>query len=112
LRRLRECSRRIFIFDVSLPPACSISIEARATGALSSPRVVAGLDPATHDEVQQITSVRSFPLHGIMDARVKPAHDAECMESLRPQSIERRSASRPKTKTARRSGPFELRFLN
>jgi hypothetical protein len=46
---------------------------------LSSPRVIAGLDPAIHDEAQRATSVRSWPLHGLMDARVKPAHDAECV---------------------------------
>jgi hypothetical protein len=28
-----------------------------------------------------VTSVRFEPLRGLMDARVKPAHDAECVES-------------------------------
>jgi hypothetical protein len=49
-------------------------------------RVIAGLDPAIHDEVQRMTSVRPWPLRGLMDARVKPAHDAQCVESLRPQT--------------------------
>jgi hypothetical protein len=56
-----------------------------------SPRVIAGLDPAIHDEAQRVTSVRPYPLHGLMDARVigersdavlrtaMPAHDAECV---------------------------------
>jgi len=34
-------------------------------------------DPAIHDEAQQVTSVRFQPLRGLMDARVKPAHDAQ-----------------------------------
>ena len=41
--------------------------------------VMAGLDPAIHDEALRMTFVRSSPLHGLMDARVKPAHDAECV---------------------------------
>jgi hypothetical protein len=45
--------------------------------ALPYRRVIAGLDPAIHDEVQRATSLRSDPLHGLMDARVKPGHDAE-----------------------------------
>jgi hypothetical protein len=44
------------------------------------PRVVAGLDPATHDEAPRATSVLFELLRGLMDARVKPAHDAECVE--------------------------------
>src|SRR5436190_1533614 len=65
-----------------------------AIDTLSSPRVIAGhsrtkdgvaslaYDPATHDEAQRVTYVRSWPLRGLMDARVKPAHDAECVGSL------------------------------
>jgi hypothetical protein len=38
--------------------------------------VIAGLDPAIHVESQQNPSVRLRHWHGLMDARVKPAHDA------------------------------------
>ena len=53
-----------------------------AIDTLPSPRVFAGLDPAIHDEVQRVISVHAQPLHGLMDARVKPAHDAEFVGSL------------------------------
>ena len=36
-------------------------------------------DAAIHDEEQRVTSVQFSRLHGLMDARVKPAHDAECV---------------------------------
>jgi len=44
--------------------------------------VIAGLDPAIHDEAQRMTSVRSQVLRGLMDAPVKPGHDAECVVSV------------------------------
>jgi len=39
--------------------------------------VIAGLDPAIHEALQQNANVRCAVLHFIMDARVKPAHDQE-----------------------------------
>jgi hypothetical protein len=42
--------------------------------------VIAGLDPAIHDEVQHAMKLVSFSAGQlIMDARVKPAHDAEIL---------------------------------
>ena len=38
--------------------------------------VIAGLDPAIHEALQQNANVRCAVLHFIMDARDKPAHDA------------------------------------
>jgi hypothetical protein len=38
-------------------------------------RVIAGLDPAIHDDARQIQFVRFAQPQLIMDARVKPAHD-------------------------------------
>ena len=45
----------------------------------ASRRVIAGLDPAIHDESQQRNQYCLCMAHLIMDARVKPAHDAECV---------------------------------
>jgi hypothetical protein len=45
--------------------------------------VIAGLDPAIHDEFQHVVKVVMFSMWGfIMDARVKPAHDAETLVRL------------------------------
>jgi hypothetical protein len=41
----------------------------------SRPPVIAGLDPAIHDEVRRMQLVRFSVQKRIMDARVKPAHD-------------------------------------
>jgi len=49
--------------------------------------VIAGLDPAIHDEVQRATSKRSYPLHRIMDARVKPAHDAQYVAAIEARLV-------------------------
>jgi hypothetical protein len=38
-------------------------------------RVIAGLDPAIHDKLWQMQTVRFALPRFIMDARVKPAHD-------------------------------------
>jgi hypothetical protein len=65
-----------------------------AIDAQDYPRVIAGLsrskngvaslayDPAIHEEAQQASTVRFDSLRGFMDARVKPAHDAECVAPL------------------------------
>ena len=54
--------------------------------------VIAGLDPAIHDDAQRVKSVRSQPLHGLMDARIKSAHDAEYVESLLPKVLKAQRA--------------------
>jgi hypothetical protein len=41
--------------------------------------VIAGLDPAIHDESQQQNKYYLHARDGIIDARVKPAHDAQCV---------------------------------
>jgi len=46
----------------------------RRTTSLSA--VIAGLDPAIHEAPQAIRVARVLNLRLIMDARVKPAHDA------------------------------------
>jgi hypothetical protein len=38
--------------------------------------VIAGLDPAIHDAMTNGKTVRFVEFQSIMDARVKPAHDA------------------------------------
>jgi hypothetical protein len=44
---------------------------------------MAGLDPAIHDDSPSKKSHVSFPAwHGIMDARVKPAHDKVCFRMI------------------------------
>ena len=54
-------------------PAWSYTV----TLSLSFFLVIAGLDPAIHDELQQQESVQLRKRHLIMDARVKPGHDVE-----------------------------------
>jgi hypothetical protein len=45
--------------------------------------VTAGLDPAIHDEFPCVTADVFYPVRRfIMDARVKPAHDAEILARL------------------------------
>jgi hypothetical protein len=48
--------------------------------------VMAGLDPAIHETSRRMRAVRFPALRFIMDARVKPAHDAECVAPLRLRS--------------------------
>jgi hypothetical protein len=42
-----------------------------------------GLTRQSMMKVQRMRSVRFLLPHRLMDARVKPAHDAECVETLR-----------------------------
>jgi len=60
--------------------------------ALTSPRVIAGLDPAIHDEEPRAKSVRLNPLRCLMDARVKPGHDALRVDALCPDLPAARNA--------------------
>ncbi len=45
--------------------------------------VIAGLDPAIHEASQAIKVARILDLRLIMDARVKPAHDAQYQPIVR-----------------------------
>ena len=58
----------------SWPDSFRRSIRHRRTTSLSA--VIAGLDPAIHEAPQAIRVARVLDLRLIMDARVKPAHDA------------------------------------
>jgi hypothetical protein len=52
-------------------------------GATISPPVIAGLDPAIHDGFHHAMEVVRYSVWDvIMDARVKPAHDAEILVRL------------------------------
>src|SRR5215208_3575884 len=77
--------------------------------------VIAGLDPAIHDESQWATAVRFSALRFIMDARVKPAHDAEYparTNLYRPHGEIRPKLSRPQQKwqAPTRGPPFRCQI--
>jgi hypothetical protein len=68
---------RLGIGDAGEDPTAVRVNENKIIDSRSQPRVTAGLDPAAHDESPSIPTVRFVSLKGIMDARVKPAHDSE-----------------------------------
>ncbi len=54
---------------------CPMTCQLARRSAQTSEFVIAGLDPAIHDDVRKIKTGRFIPPTGFMDGRVKPGHD-------------------------------------